>query len=81
MQVSKNKENDNLFKIGIYKYLERTNSMTKLPPKTVATSGTVGSKDFEYLIRRELDKFDTEHSPSTLQRNSNVQLFIFINKI
>jgi hypothetical protein len=50
---------------------ERTNSMTKLPHKIPATNPPGYSKDFEYLIRQEVDKFDTEHSPSTLQRNNS----------
>jgi hypothetical protein len=51
-----------------YRYLERTNSMTKLPPQP--SSVTTFAKDFEYLIRRELDKVESEHGSTTLQRNS-----------
>ena len=32
------------------------------------------SKDFEYLIHREVDRGDNEHGMSTLQRNSRYQL-------
>ena len=53
-----------------YSYLERTNSMTKLPPKPPKPSITSFAKDFDYLIRRELDKVEGELGSSTLQRNS-----------
>ncbi len=48
--------------------------MTKLPPKSSTASAATFSKDFEYLIRRELDKSDHEHPASALQRNSILYL-------
>jgi hypothetical protein len=48
--------------------------MTKLPPKPPVPSTTSFPKDFEYLIRRELDKVESEHGTSTLQRNSKYSL-------
>ncbi len=52
--------------------------MTKLPPKPSTASAPTFSKDFEYLIRRELDKFDHEQTPSALQRNSILYLTLSI---
>ncbi len=34
------------------------------------SSVTSFAKDFEYLIRRELDKVESEHGTTNLQRNS-----------
>jgi hypothetical protein len=50
---------------------ERTNSMTKLP-----SSVTSFAKDFEYLIRRELDKVESEHGTTNLQRNNSASKVI-----
>ena len=47
--------------------------MTKLPPKPQTVSAPSFAKDFEYLIRQEVD---TEHALSTLQRNSKLNIFI-----
>jgi hypothetical protein len=47
---------------------ERTNSMTKLPSKPQTVTSPAFSKDFEYLIRREVDN---EHAVSALQRNNS----------
>jgi hypothetical protein len=56
--------------------------MTKRPPMTAATNSPSYSKDFDYLIRRELDKLDTEHPPSTIQRHSKLDIFsIFIKNV
>ncbi len=52
----------------IINILERTNSITKLPSKPQTVSSPSFSKDFEYLIRREVDKLDNEHGQSTIQR-------------
>jgi hypothetical protein len=49
--------------------------MTRLLPKPQTGSSQLFSKDFEYLIRQEVDKVDNEHSPSTLQRNSKLDFF------
>lgn len=58
-------------------FLERTNSMTKLPPKPQTIRSPSFSKDFEYLIRREVDN---EHAPFALQRNSKLYFFLLKNK-
>ncbi|CAF3443044.1 unnamed protein product [Rotaria sp. Silwood1] len=50
---------------------ERTNNITEVLTKTqVASTPPPFSKDFEYLIRREPDKSDTEHAPFILQQNT-----------
>ncbi|CAF3060230.1 unnamed protein product [Rotaria socialis] len=52
---------------------EKTNVTTETPTKTqVAPTTSSFPKDFEYLIRREPDKFDTEHAPFSLQRNNSM---------
>lgn len=66
MLVNTKADEEFLFIINIY--LERTNSMTKLP--MTPSSVTSFAKDFEYLIRRELDKVESEHGTTNLQRNS-----------
>lgn len=53
---------------------ERTNSMTKLPPKSQPNTSPSVPKDFEYLIRREVDN---EHAQTALQRNSKLYIFSF----
>ncbi len=45
--------------------------MTKLPSKPQTVASPSFSKDFEYLIRRELDN---EHAVSAIQRNSKFLL-------
>jgi hypothetical protein len=53
---------------------ERTNSMTKLP--MTPSSVTSFAKDFENLIRRELDKVESEHGTTNLQRNNSASKVI-----
>ncbi|CAF0911753.1 unnamed protein product [Rotaria sordida] len=50
---------------------ERTNSMTEVPTKPQVVSTPPFSKDFEYLIRGESDKSDSEHSPFTPPQNNS----------
>ncbi|CAF3457779.1 unnamed protein product [Rotaria sp. Silwood1] len=58
---------------------ERTNNITEVLTKTqVASTPPPFSKDFEYLIRREPDKSDTEHAPFILQQNSKSYFNHFI---
>jgi hypothetical protein len=45
--------------------------MTRLPSKPQTVTSPAFSKDFEYLIRREVDN---EHAVSALQRNSKFLL-------
>ena len=54
--------------------LERNNSQSKATLAIPPPPGPLLSKDFEYLIRRELD---TEHAPGTLQRNGRASIVLF----
>lgn len=49
--------------------VEQSNAGKATPSTTTIPAGPSFSKDFEYLIRHELDKVDSERGPITVQRN------------
>jgi hypothetical protein len=75
MQVNKNYDIILFYFYFVY-FKERNNNNNNTPP-TMNKAGPPSpgfSKDFEYLIRRELD---IDHAPSTLNRNSKFYYFVF----
>lgn len=69
-KMTKEPENDDFF---LFQYLERTSNMREVSTiKSQPIPTKSFSKDFDYLIREEPDKSDTEQATFKLQRHSKV---------